>query len=207
MSDFILRTLLKGDGITINGGDVDTAAGSTDVKGNPMGSRSKGEVVSPNFVGHISVTSNTITTDQNNIHLTTTHQQTTRSINNHGRRHATTTEFPSGESGPLQARAGFIQPGMLHNSSLMAGHDHTKSRTDSSRGDRTGVTVMKNTTILRQNSNAVIDQSLGESTILRFDCGGEALKLMNVNPTIGLSGRLHPIKGPTQIDGGRPGRA
>ena len=26
MSDFILRTLLNGDGITINGGDVDTAA-------------------------------------------------------------------------------------------------------------------------------------------------------------------------------------
>jgi hypothetical protein len=28
MSDFILRTLLNGDGITINGGDVDTAAGA-----------------------------------------------------------------------------------------------------------------------------------------------------------------------------------
>jgi hypothetical protein len=96
---------------------------------------------------------------------------------------------------------------MLHNSPLVAGHDHTKSRTDSSRSDCTGVAVMKNTTILRQNANALIDQSLRESTILRFDCGGEALKLMNINPTIGLSGRLHPIKGPTQIDGGRPGRS
>jgi hypothetical protein len=52
----------------------------------------------------------------------------------------------------------------------MASHDHTKGRADSSRCDRTGMTVMKNPTILRQNSNAVIYQSLRESTILRFDC-------------------------------------
>jgi len=120
MSDFILRTLLNGDGITINGGDVDTAAGSADIKRNPMGSRSEGQVVGPNFVGHVSIPSHTITTNQNNIHLTTTHQQTTRSINNHRRWHTTAAEFPSGQSRPLQTRASFIQPGMLQNPLLMA---------------------------------------------------------------------------------------
>jgi hypothetical protein len=49
---------------------------------------------------------------------------------------------------------------MLQNPPLMASHDHTKGRTHSSRGDRTGVTVVKSTATMRQNPNAVIHQGL-----------------------------------------------
>jgi hypothetical protein len=115
-----------------------------------MGSRSEGQVVGPNFVGYVSIPSHTITTNQNNIHLTTTHQQATGTINNHRRWNTTAAELPSGQSRPLQTRASFVQPGMFQNPLMMGRKDHTKGRADSSRGNGTGMTVVKNTAILWQ---------------------------------------------------------
>ena len=51
-----------------------------------MGSGGQGEVIGPDFVGDIAISSHPIASHQNHIHLTATHQQPAGAINDDGAR-------------------------------------------------------------------------------------------------------------------------
>jgi hypothetical protein len=57
---------------------------------------------------------------------------------------------------------------------------------------------------LSQQGNAMIHQPLGQQTILLLKRSGHTNERFNINWSGGTHGRLHPIEGPPEVDGGWP---
>ena len=131
-----------------------------------MGSGHKRQVVSTDLVGKIAIGGDAVTAHQHGIHLTTTHQQSAGTIDNHGAGHTKTTQLPGRKGSPLQAGTRFIQPGMAEKATGMGCCDHPKGGTNASRSDRTRVAMVQDPAALSQQGNAMIHQPLGQQTIL-----------------------------------------
>ena len=110
--DLLRVTFLDRDRIPIHGREINAAARCTHIEGNAVGASHECKVVRAHLVGNITIGSNTITTHQHCIHLTTTHQQTTRSINNHGAGNSQTAELPCRQCSSLKTGTRLIEPGM-----------------------------------------------------------------------------------------------
>ena len=50
----------------------------------------------------------------------------------------------------------------------------------------------------------MINQPLGQQTILMLKRSGHTGERFNINWSGGTHGRLHPIEGPAEVDGGWP---
>ena len=104
----------------------------------------------------------------------------------------------------MQAWTRFIQPGMAQQATGMGGFNHTKGGTNASRSDGTRVAMVQDTAPLSQQGNAMIHQPLGQKTILLLKRSGHTNERININWSGGTHGRLHPIEGPAEVDGGWP---
>ena len=87
----------------------------------------------------------------------------------------------------------------------MGGCNHTKGGSNASRSDRTRVAMVQDPAALSQQGNAMIHQPLGQQTILMLKLsGGHTGERFNINWGGRPHGRLHPIEGPAEVDGGGP---
>ena len=86
----------------------------------------------------------------------------------------------------------------------MGGCNHTKGGSNASRSDRTRVAMVQDLAALSQQGNAMIHQPLGQQTILMLKRSGLTDERFNINWSGGPQGRLHPIEGPAEVDGGWP---
>ena len=169
-----------------------------------MGSSRERQVVSADLVGDIAIGSDAITAHYHDIHLAPTHQQSTGSINNHSAWHPEAAQFPGRQCSPLQTGTRFIQPCMAKQTTVMGGCNHPKGGSNASSSDRSRVAMMQDPATLSQQGNAMIHQPLGQETILMLKRSGYTCERFNINWSGDTHGRLHPIEGPAEVDGGWP---
>ena len=93
---------------------------------------------------------------------------------------------------------------MAQQATGMGGCNHTEGGTNASRSDGTRVAMVQDTAALSQQGNAMIHQPLGQQTILLLKRSGHTGERININWRGGTQGRLHPIEGPPEVDGGWP---
>ena len=86
----------------------------------------------------------------------------------------------------------------------MGGCNNTKGGSNASRSYRTRVAMVQEPAALSQQGNAMIHQPLGQETILLLKRSGLTNECFNINWGGGTKGRLHPIEGPAEVDGGWP---
>ena len=86
----------------------------------------------------------------------------------------------------------------------MGGCNHPKGGSNASRSDRSCMAMVQNTAALSKQGNAMINQPLGQQTILMLKRSGHTGERFNINWGGGTHGRLHPIEGPAKVDGGWP---
>ena len=86
----------------------------------------------------------------------------------------------------------------------MGGCNHPEGGTNASRSDGTRVAMVQDTAALSQQGNAMINQPLGQNTILLLKRSGHTGECFNINWGGRSHGRLHPIEGPPEVDSGWP---